>query len=120
MSIVQSGEQTPQKPPLRLWPGVVGVTLQWLVRFGVPIVVPGAIAFGVVGGLLGGLAFVVWWAFLSRAPRPERWGAIVLMIVAMVATSRLIHNSIATGMMGMMFVIYAIPVLSLAFVVWAV
>ncbi|MEK7407765.1 MAG: PQQ-binding-like beta-propeller repeat protein [Acidobacteriota bacterium] len=118
MTIAQTDEPTPQKP-LRLWPGVVAVVLQWLVRFGVPIVVPGAIAFGVFGGLLGGLAVVVWWAFLSRAPRSERWGAVVLMIVALVATSRIIHKSIATGMMGMMFVIYAIPVLSLAFVVWA-
>ena len=115
----QTDEPTRQKP-LRLWPGVVAVMLQWLVRFGVPIVVPGAMAFGVIGGLFCGLAIVVWWAFFSRAPRSERWGAVVLMIVAMVATPRILHESIATGMMGMMFVIYAIPVLSLAFVVWAV
>ena len=119
MANAQTDEPTRQKP-LRLWPGVVAVMLQWLVRFGVPIVVPGAMAFGVFGGLLGGLAIVVWWAFFSRAPRSERWGAVVLMIVAMVATPRILHESIATGMMGMMFVIYAIPVLSLAFVVWAV
>ncbi|MCK5134587.1 MAG: PQQ-binding-like beta-propeller repeat protein [Bacteroidales bacterium] len=116
---VLSGEPTQQKP-LRLWPGIVIVMLQWLVRFVIPIVIPGAFALGVLGGLLGWLAIVVWWAFFSRAPRIERWGAIVLMIVAMVATSRIIHESIATGMQGMMFFIYAIPVLSLAFVVWAV
>ena len=111
-------EPTRQKP-LRLWPGVVIVMLQWLVRFGIPIVVPDAIAFGVFGGLLGGLAIVVWWAFFSRASRIERWGAVVLMIVALVATSRIIHESIETAMMGMMFAVYAIPLLSLAFVVWA-
>ena len=119
MANAQTDEPTRQKP-LRLWPGVVAVMLQWLARFGVPIVVPGAKAFGVFGGLLGGLAIVVWWAFFSRAPRSERWGAVVLMIVALVATPRILHESIATGMMGLMFVIYAIPVLSLAFVVWAV
>lgn len=119
MTIAQTGEPTAQKP-LRLWPGVVIAMLQGLVRFGVPIVVPEAIAFAVLGGLLGGLAIVVWWAFFSRAPRSERWGAVVLMIVALVATSRILHASIATGMMGMIFPIYAIPVLSLAFVVWAV
>ncbi len=119
MAIAQTDEPTRQKP-LRLWPGVVAVMLQWLARFGVPIFLPEATAFGVIGGLLGGLAVVVWWAFLSRAPRSERWGAVVLMIVALVATSRIIHESIATGMMGLMFVIYAIPVLSLAFVAWAV
>jgi outer membrane protein assembly factor BamB len=42
------------------------------------------------------------------------------MIVALVATSRLVHVSIATSMMGMMFPVYALPVVSLAFVVWAV
>ena len=111
--------QTPHNP-LRLWPGVIIVTLQWLVRFGLPMVAPDALEFAVASGLLGGLAVVVWWVFFSRAPRFERWGAVILMIVAMVATSRILHPSIATGMMGMTFPIYAIPVLSLAFVVWAV
>ncbi len=115
MAIARTGEPTPLKP-LRLWPGVVIVALQWLGRFGVPVLVPDAVGFGVMSGLVGGLAVLVWWAFLSRAPRSERWGAVVLVIVAMVATSRIIHESIATGMMGMMFVVYAVPVLSLAFV----
>ena len=111
---------TKQKP-LRLWPGVVIVILQWLLRFGIPTVITDAIALmiGVFGGLLCGLAILVWWAFFSRAPMFERWSAIVLMIVALVATSYLIHESIATAMQGMMFVIYTIPVMSLAFVVWA-
>src|SRR6266478_1677307 len=119
MAIAQTSEPM-HKKPLRLWPGVVIVVLQWVVRYGVPIVVPEALEFAVIGGLLCGLAIVVWWAFLSRAPRSERWGAVVLMIVALAATSRLIHVSIATAMMGMMLPVYAIPVLSLAFVVWAV
>jgi outer membrane protein assembly factor BamB len=105
---------------LRLWPGVVIVVLQWVIRFGLPRVVPGALEFCIGGGILGGLAVVVWWAFFSRAPRFERWGAVVLMIFALVATPRFLHPSIATGMMGMIFPIYSIPVLSLAFVVWAV
>ena len=119
MANAQTDEPTRQKP-LRLWPGVVAVVLQWLARFGVPIFVPAATLFGVIGGVVGGLAIVVWWAFFSRAPRSERWGAVVLMIVALVATPRILHESIATAGMGMMFFIYAIPVLSLAFVVWAV
>jgi outer membrane protein assembly factor BamB len=117
--MTQADEPRPEKL-LRLWPGVVAVALQWLVRFGVPIIAPDALYFCVFGGLFGGLAIVVWWAFLSRAPRFERWGAIVLMTVALGATSRVLHASIATGMMGMMYLIFAIPVLSLAFVVWAV
>jgi outer membrane protein assembly factor BamB len=119
MTISQTGEPTPRKP-LRLWPGVVAVVLLCLVRFGVPIVMPEDFAFAILGGLLCALAIVVWWAFFSRAPMLERWGAVVLMIVALLATSRIIHVSIATGMMGMMFPIYAIPFVSLALGVWAV
>ena len=119
MSVAQTGEPVPRKA-LRLWPGVAAAVLLCLVRFGVPMVVPDALAIGILGGILGGLAIVVWWAFFSRAPGVERWGAIVLMIVALAATSRIVHVSIATGMMGMMFPIYAIPVVSVALVVWAV
>jgi outer membrane protein assembly factor BamB len=76
--------------------------------------------FGVIGGLVGSLAIVVWWVFLSRAPWVDRLGAIGLMIVVLFATSRFVHESIANGMMGMMLPIYAIPVLSLTLVAWAV
>ena len=41
------------------------------------------------------------------------------MVVAVAATSRLVHESIANGMMGFMLSIYAVPVLSLALVAWA-
>ncbi len=89
-------DETTQQKPLWLWPGVVAVMLQWLVRFGVPIVVPETTFFGVIGGVLGGLAIVVWWAFFSRAHWAERWGAVVLMIVAVFATPYILHESIAT------------------------
>src|SRR5579859_3550593 len=97
----------PLAKPLRLWPGVVAVTLLFLVRFGVPIVAPEALQYCVLGGLVGGLAIVVWWACFSRAPMFERWGAIVLTIVAMGATRLILHASIATGMMGFMFPVFA-------------
>ena len=111
----------PTRPkPLRLWPGVVIVVLQWLAWQGVPLVQSDPGMFPAIGVFVGGLAIVVWWAFLSRAPRYERWGAIVLMIVALVATRRILHESVATAGMGVLFFFYAVPVLSLAFVVWAV
>jgi outer membrane protein assembly factor BamB len=119
MPIGQTDAPTSRKP-LRLWPGVVAAVLLCLVRFVVPAVVPGAFGVGILGGLVGALAIVVWWIFFSRAPWSERLGALALMIVAFVATSRVIHVSIATGAMGMLFVISAIPVLSVAFVAWAV
>jgi outer membrane protein assembly factor BamB len=110
------------RKPLRLWPGVVAVVLQWLAWLVVPIFMSGITAgyIAVFGGFLGAVAIVVWWLFFSRAPWPDRVGAVVLMVVALVATSRIIHESIRTGMMGMMFAIYAIPVLSLALVASAV
>jgi outer membrane protein assembly factor BamB len=119
MTIPEAGGGRTQGKPLRLWPGVVIVTLQWLSWFVVPIVAPEAAMYGVLGGLLGGLAVVVWWGFFSRAPRVERWGALVVAIVAMAATPRLLHESVAKGNMGFQFFLYAIPVLSLAFVVGA-
>src|ERR1039457_4977407 len=108
------------RKPLRLWPGVVIVILQWLVRFAVPAVVPEAALFGLLGELVGGLATVLWWLFLSRAPWSERLGAVGLMIVVLFATKRIVDVSIATGAQGMLFPILAIPILSLALVAWAV
>jgi outer membrane protein assembly factor BamB len=109
-----------RRKPLRLWPGVAIVVLQWLGLFVVPVVVPEAAAYGLLGALVCGLAVFAWWAFFSRAPHLERWGALVLMIVALYVTSRLLHVSLGTAGMGFLFYIYAVPVLSLAFVVWAV
>ncbi len=119
MALAQTHDQTPQKP-LRLWPGVVAVVLQWLAWLVVPLVAPEAAFIGVLGGLAGGLAVVVWWLFFSRAPWAERVGAIVLMVVAVVSTQRVVHQSLANGMMGLLLPIYAIPALSLALVAGAV
>ena len=107
------------RKPLRLWPGVVAVTLQWLGWLVVPVVVPQWAIYGFLGGLFLGLVIVAWWLFFSRALWSERLGAIALMVVAVAATSFLVHPSISNGMMGMMLFIYSIPVLCLALVAWA-
>jgi len=121
-------EQTPDaqtdKPtsrkPLRLWPGVVAVVLQWIAWVVVPIVSRDTAIVAALGAVALGLVVVVWWLFFSRAPWVERVGAIVLMVVAVIATKRVVHPSIAGGMMGNMLPVYAIPALSLALVAWAV
>ena len=118
MSNPQIVPENPQKS-LRLWPGVAAVALQWLVRFVVPIVIPDAGMIAILGGVGGGLVVLVWWLFFSRAPWSERLGALLVTAVALFATSRLVHESIANGMMGMMLIIYSIPLVSLAWVVWA-
>ncbi len=126
MTITQSREPTSRKP-LRLWPGVVAAVLLLLLRFVLPLVVPQAVIFGLeapffgfIGSTVLALAIVVWWVFFSRAPWSERLGTVILMIVALFATSRLVHESIAGAGMGMLLYILAIPLMSLALVVWAV
>src|SRR5215204_1806703 len=115
MTIAQTDESTPRKQ-LRLWPGVLAAALLLLIRYVAPAIKPEAMMYGVIGGLALGLAVVVWWAFFSRAPRFERWGAVLLMIVGLVATRPILHESIAGGLMGMMFPVFALPLLSIAFV----
>lgn len=105
---------------LRLKAGIIIAIGTVLIRFGIPSVIPGAAAVGVLGGLLGGLLIIIWWAFFSGAYRAERWGAVVLIIAAMLVTSQFVDPSITKGMRGMMFPAYALPVLATAFVLWAV
>ncbi len=107
------------KKPLRLWPGLVAAALLGLAWFVVPIVIPEAMIYGMMGGALGVLFVFVWWVFFSRAPWSERLGAVVLIVVALFATSRIVHISIRTGAMGFLFPVLAVPVVTLFFVAWA-
>ncbi len=68
----QTVESTLRRP-LRLWPGVVIVILQWVTRFAIPLIAPDVASFAVLSGPIGGLAVIVWWAFFSRAPWSELW-----------------------------------------------
>jgi outer membrane protein assembly factor BamB len=119
MNIAQTDSPTSQKP-LRVWPGLVAGVLQLLAMFIIPLVPGASMMTALFAGLAGALVVLVWWLFFSRAPWVERVGSIALMAVALIATKRLAHESIAGGGMGMLLYIYAIPVLSLALVVWAV
>src|SRR2546425_1150107 len=118
MSIAQTDDATPRKP-LRLWPGVAAAVLILLAMVAVPIVIPEFAIFGMLGGVVGGLAIVLWWVFLSRAPWSERVGAIVVMVVAVFATKQIVHPSIANAGMSRMLPIFSIPIMSLGRVAWA-
>ena len=122
MNAVHRGTvQTAASRPLRLWPGVAAALLLALLWFGAPLVSsePWAGLVSVGGGFAGAGAIVVWWTFFSRAPRAERWGAAVLMAVALAATPRMLHESVAAGNLGLQFFIYALPTAGLALAVWA-
>ena len=105
--------------PLRLWPGVAIVAVQWIVRFGLPLVWPDGSMFAVIGGLLGFAGVIIWWLFFSRAAWFDRVAAIVVMFASLAATSPFLDVSLATGAMGMLFPMLAVPGLCLAFVLWA-
>ncbi len=108
------------KNTLRIKTGVILAILTIGIRFIIPAIIPATTNVGVLGGMLGGIAILVWWAFFSRAQRMERWGAILIILAAMVLSSLLLHDSISTAMQGMMFPAYALPVLCPVFVIWAV
>ena len=104
--------------PLRLWPGIAAVVLQWLSRFGVKAIIPGINGFGkaVMGSLIMTIVLILWWAFFSRARRIERFGGLALIVATLGLTWLLRHDSMWLPWL----LAYAIPVVSLAFVIWAV
>ena len=113
--------------PLRLWPGVALAGLVLLARFGLPVAMPEAQILGMEAGLvglfgsvIGTLAIIVWWLFFSRARWSERLGALAMMVVAVIATRAVAHESITGAGMGALLYIMAIQVMSLALVLWAV
>lgn len=116
MNIPPTGVPEPRK--LRVWPGIVAVVLLFTFRFGVKALVPGIQGFGyaVMGSLVFALVVIVWWAFFSRSAWAERLGGLALLAAALGVTWLLKHDSM---WLPWLFA-YAIPVLCLAFVIWAV
>jgi outer membrane protein assembly factor BamB len=103
--------------PLRLWPGLAAAALLAISWYVVPVVLPD-LAFGATTAGLGAIVIILlWWLFFSRAPWADRVGFVLLGIVGLIATRQVIHESLAGGMMGFLFYVYAVPVLCLALVV---
>lgn len=99
----------PAHQPLSLWPGVAIVALQWLLRFGVPTAFPEYFIYAVGGSLVLTLLFILWWAFLSRAPMVERWVVILFALGATALSMKFLDKSIATAGQGMMFPLFCPP-----------
>jgi outer membrane protein assembly factor BamB len=113
--------------PLRLRPGVILAIVLVIARYLVPVIAPDAeiaempvVVLAMLSGVFLGVAIVIWWLFFSRAPWPEPLAAVVLMILGVFVTRLVVHESIRGGHMGMMLVLYSVPVLALALVIWAV
>ena len=113
--------------PLRLWPGVILAIVLVIARYLVPVIAPDReiaemplVIIAMISGVLLGAATATWWLFFSRAPWLERLSAVALMIFAVFVTRFVVHESIRGGHMGMMLVLYSVPVLALALVIGAV
>ncbi len=118
MATIETAFAPPRKS-IRLWPGLIAVALQWLGWFVLPVIFPQAAIVAMLFGVIGGLIILLWWLFFSRAPWLERIAAVVLIVLALIGTKRLVHESIAGGGMGMLLYILAIPVFSMGLVLWA-
>lgn len=106
--------------PIRLLPAIIIVTIQWIGWLVVPNFIYGAMATATmtISALLGGLAIIIWWSFFSRTPRLERLIVLAVIALALLIIPQFSHDSIKTGMMGLMFFVFALPGLSLALLLW--
>jgi outer membrane protein assembly factor BamB len=117
----------PDPVSLRLWPGVLLAVFAVLMRFALPLALPGVAIFGMdseiiglIGSVVGTLGILVWWLFASRAPWSERLGAVAVMVVAAVVTRAVAHESIAGAGMGILIFLMGTQLMCLALVAWAV
>ncbi len=120
MNSKKNSAEKSQYKSLRLWPGITLAIILLILSYIIPIIIPGALIVSIFGGLIIGLGIIIWWSFFSRAPRIERWLAIILIIASLIITSFFNHVSIATGGQGTMYFIFGIPLLCLVFVAWAI
>jgi outer membrane protein assembly factor BamB len=108
----------PSRKPLRLWPGVAAAAGIVLAKI-VVRVYPSAFGADMLAPLAGTLLIVVWWLLFSRAPWAERVGALLVAIAAAFAINPFLHQSMPPGLVGMMFVLFAVPLPGPALVAWA-
>jgi len=106
----------------RVRPAIIILAIQWTLWLILPLLFPGDITsmLQVFGGMLGGVAILIWWLFFSRIPLACRWVGFAIMILSVFALTRLADPSISTGYQGMMLFNYVVPTLSLGLVLWAV
>jgi outer membrane protein assembly factor BamB len=107
---------------LRLWPGVLLVAALWgffelLPRLELDNRLFLALFQWGAMGIIG--AFAVWWLFLSRAPWLDRIGLVLLCAACGALVWPFTHPSV-DRYGALMYVVYAIPVVLAAWMVWLV
>jgi outer membrane protein assembly factor BamB len=112
--------ETPKQKKLRLWPGIILIVIQIIISYLIPLIAPDRMDISALGGLACCVLILLWWIIFSRAPHFERWGALILIVAAIFITPNFLHESISTGNMGLMFLIYSFPMLCIALVLWAI
>ena len=115
MTVSENVGPSPRRP-LRLWPGIAIVAVQWLIILLAPLTLEEGGILAILGGAAAGLLVLIWWLFFSRAPWVDRLGAVVLMVLTVLLAYLVVHPSISNGLMGRMVPIFSIPLLSLALV----
>lgn len=103
--------------PLRVWPALLILALQWILVHVVGWVAPASIphffsAMG--GGVLGLLLMILWWLFWSRADRSERWGTLGISILLLLVTLLLVDGSARHAL-----ILFGTPIFCAAFVAGA-
>ena len=73
MSTVEIDGPKPRKP-VRLWPGVAIVAVQWLILLVLPPLLPGTNGIALMAAAAAGVVLLLWWLFLSRVPWIDRGG----------------------------------------------
>ena len=106
----------------RVRPAIIIIALQWALWLLLPLLIPGdtITTISIFSGMLGGLAVLIWWLFLSRMPLLYRWVGFLVMCLSLFVLTRLADPSITTAYQGMMIYSYVIPTLSLGVVAWAI
>jgi outer membrane protein assembly factor BamB len=105
--------------PLRLWPAVVIIALQWLVVKTVSWVAPATMAQFMtmfLAPLVGTGLLAVWWLFFSRLRWVDRILGLVVFAAAGAVAYSFFHPSL--GMFGLF--LYALPAAATAWVAWLV
>lgn len=102
--------------PLRLWPGLVLAAVLLAGMFVVPWVAPKATLVGLLVAVVSALGLLVWWAFFSRVPMIERWGALALMVAAVFVARQFVHVSVYGLGQRMLFPVYAVMTVSVVLV----